>query len=144
LNVRQKRRHDIGEQTERQPPKHARIGPVRKENLQQHRKRGDAYGVEQEWAARQQLECAAHGGEIGSDVDRVGDEDCESNRIGQPARTIGPEIARKAFPGNSSDPGADFLNGRHERVGQQHSPEHRVTEFGSCLGVGGDAARIIV
>src|SRR4029077_16056919 len=43
-------------------------------------------------------------------------------------------------------PGAvpDQLNGDHERRGQEHRPAQRVAELGAALGIGGDAAWIVI
>jgi hypothetical protein len=39
---------------------------------------------------------------------------------------------------------AYFLNGGHERKGEKGCPQQAETVPGTCLGVGGDAGRIVV
>jgi hypothetical protein len=38
------------------------------------------------------------------------------------------DIAGDAVPGDAADAGADFLDGGHQRPGEQHDPSHAVTD----------------
>jgi hypothetical protein len=55
-----------------------------------------------------------------------------------------PDIASDSAPGRAPDPAADLLDGRHQRVAEQHRPGNAEAELGAHLGVSGDAARIVV
>src|ERR1700736_4844128 len=47
-------------------------------------------------------------------------------------------------PVTPTDPGADLLDRRHQRPGEQHDPSHAVTELRADLRIGRDAAWIVV
>jgi len=53
-------------------------------------------------------------------------------------------VGRDADTGHSAEPCADFLDSCHERVGQQHRPEHRESKLSAYLRVGRDAAGVVV
>ena len=85
-----------------------------------------------------------HGCKIGSNIDRIGDEQQpdqdENKRLGEDI----PDILRQAATGHPTDLRADKLNGSHQRIGQDHRPEHIEAELGPRLGICGDSAWIIV
>ena len=62
----------------------------------------------------------------------------------QPARIMLADIAGDALAGDPADAGADLLDRRHQRPGEQHDPGHAVAELRADLRIGGDAARIVV
>jgi len=53
-------------------------------------------------------------------------------------------ISGEAFASDTADLSADHLDRAHERIGQKQSPNQAVTELGPRLGIGGDAARIVI
>ena len=75
-------------------------------------------------------------------MDRIGDEqqpDQDENKgLGKDI----PDILRQAAAGHPADLCADKLNGSHQRIGQDHRPEHIEAELGPRLGIGGDSAWI--
>ncbi len=62
----------------------------------------------------------------------------------QPARIMAAQIAGDAEPGNAADARADLLDRRHQRIAEQQGPGEAVAELRADLGIGGDAARIVV
>ena len=46
--------------------------------------------------------------------------------------------------GHATDPSADLLDGAHQRPAEEQGPAEIVAELGARLGVGRDAARIVV
>jgi hypothetical protein len=55
-----------------------------------------------------------------------------------------PQVASDAEPGDAADLGADLLNGAHQRVAEDQRPAQIVAELRTRLGIGGDAARIVI
>ena len=55
-----------------------------------------------------------------------------------------PEIGGDAAPGDAADPGADLLDRGHQRIGEHHRPADGVAELRADLGIGRDAAGIVV
>ena len=47
-------------------------------------------------------------------------------------------------PGDTADPGADFLNHRHQRETENHGPGEAVTELSADLAIGRDPAGIVI
>ena len=94
--------------------------------------------------SQHQLRRRAHGGEIGADVDGVGDEQQRHEACHGPGRKDPAHVGRKPVPGDASDPGADHLHRGHQRVEEKHDPEHVDPELRARLRVGGYAAGIIV
>src|SRR5262249_39848161 len=54
------------------------------------------------------------------------------------------DVRRKSPASDASNTRADHLNTHHQRVSEDHRPEHVETELSSGLGIGRDPARIIV
>jgi hypothetical protein len=85
-----------------------------------------------------------HGCKIGSNIDRIGDEqqpDQDQNeRLGEDIS----HILRQAAASHAADLRADKLNGSHQRIGQDHRPEQIKAELGSRLGICGNSTWIIV
>jgi hypothetical protein len=54
------------------------------------------------------------------------------------------DVAGDALAGYPADLGANFLDRRHQRPGEQHDPSHAVAELRTDLRVSSDAARIVV
>ena len=91
-----------------------------------------------------QLGRFAHGGQVGADIDGVGDEQQRHQARHQPARHHLAHVAGQAMAGDAPDQGADHLDRHHQRKGQQHGPEQVEAELRARLAVGGDAAGIVV
>jgi hypothetical protein len=100
--------------------------------------------VEQYRAADDQPQRVAHRCDVGGDVERIGNEQKPHQGVQQRGRHRLAEIGRQSPPGDGADAGADHLNGDHERRGQEHRPAQRVAELGAALGIGGDAAGIVI
>jgi len=100
--------------------------------------------VDQSRSADQQSERAGHRAEVGADVDRVGDEKKRNDPLQQPVGIVLAQIAGDPFPRRTADPGADLLDRRDQRVGEQHDPRDREAELGAGLAIGRDSAGVIV
>src|ERR1700747_1896361 len=55
-----------------------------------------------------------------------------------------PDVARQSGPADPRDPCARFLDGCHQRIGQNQRPEHGEAELGADLRIGRNAAGIVV
>jgi hypothetical protein len=53
-------------------------------------------------------------------------------------------VGREALAGCPADARADLLDDGHERIREQQRPRNCEAELCACLGIGGDAAWIIV
>jgi hypothetical protein len=85
-----------------------------------------------------------HGGKVGSNIDRIGDEQQPDQDEHEGLGKDISDILRQAAAGHPADLRADKLNGSHQRIGQDHRPEHIEAELGSRLGIRGNTAWIIV
>jgi hypothetical protein len=86
----------------------------------------------------------AHGRKVGSDIDRIGDEQQPDHDQNEGLGEDISHILCQAAASHPADLRANKLNGSHQRIGQDHRPEHIKAELGSRLGIGGNSARIIV
>ena len=99
----------------------------------------NADGVKRRRPSDKELEGFAHGAQISADIDGVGDEEQNCDRIEQPCRSCFAQISSQTVARRPADPGADFLNGCHERKSEQHRPASGEAELRTCLTVGADA-----
>ena len=120
------------------------IAVIGQEDLQQQRASRKGHRETDLAPAQDQPRRRAHGGEIGTDVDRIGHQQQADDDMDQPARQNVRHIGGQTFAGNPADPGADRLDRRHQGIGQDRHPDQAEAELGPDLGVGGDAARIVV
>ena len=86
----------------------------------------------------------AHGGEVGGDVDGVGDDQQRDEDIKNPRRQSLRDIAGKSAAGLPAEIAADDLDRRHERQRQQHAPGEREAKLRAGLRIGGDPAWIVI
>ena len=54
------------------------------------------------------------------------------------------EVVGEAGAGNPADVRADQLDSRHQRIGQDHGPQQAEAEPAAGLGIGRDAAGVVV
>jgi hypothetical protein len=57
---------------------------------------------------------------------------------------VAADVARNSDTCHPADPRTDFLDPRHQRIAEQHRPQHRESELRANLRVGRDAAGIVV
>ena len=138
------RSRHVGEQRQRRPFHEMDIAFVTRERLQQGAADREAHHVQVRWPADQKLHRRAHCAEIGAEIERVGDQQKGNDAPQQPGRVMGADIGRDPVAGDPADAGADLLDCRHQRPGEQHHPAHRRAELRASLRVGGDAARVVV
>jgi hypothetical protein len=116
--------------------------------LQHDLKRGaecpEQHDIEQTRSANQKADRIAHRSEVRSNVDRVGDDEEQNDRLEQPVWIMPSNVARYAAPGDPTDPTADLLNHRHQRIAEKHGPTDSKAQLGSGLRICRDAARIVV
>jgi hypothetical protein len=62
----------------------------------------------------------------------------------QPARIMLAYVCGDPFAGGAADPGADLLNDGHQGIAEQHGPGNGITQLCAGLGIGRNAARIVV
>ena len=120
------------------------VAVVGHEDLQEERT-GREQDREQRFApAQHQLSGGAHRGEVGADIDGIGDKQQEHDHADQRARQHARHVRREPFAGDPADPRADGLDRRHQRIGQRDGPHQVEAELRPHLGMGRDAARIVV
>jgi hypothetical protein len=86
----------------------------------------------------------AHRGNVGGDVEGVGDQqqpdDAKQHRAGE----AGADIPGEPLAGDAPDIAAHQLDRRHQRKAQRHGPQHPEAELRAGLRIGGDAAWVVV
>ena len=112
----------VREKRGRENQEHSGVTSVAHPNLQDERDAGEERGPGQDRAAAQQLRGRAHRADVGSNVDRVGDHQHAHEKIEDPAWISALQIGREPVAGHSADASGDFLDRRHQRVGQRHRP----------------------
>ena len=139
-----KDRRDIGEERKRQPSQHRSVARVAHEHFEQYRDDRKAGDVENRWSGDQKAQRGGHGAEIGADIDRVGDDEEPDQQIQQGRWVVAAHVSSKTPPRHPADLRADHLNRAHQRIGQKQRPTEAVAELRAGLGIGRDAARVIV
>ena len=134
----------VCEQRSGENQEHAGVTCVAHPNLQHERDAGEERGPGQHRAAAQQLRGRAHRADVGPDVDGVGDHQQAHEKEEDPARISALQVCREPVAGHPADARGDFLDRRHQRVGQRHRPQQPDAELRSCLRIRRDAARVVV
>jgi len=96
------------------------------------------------WTAHHQLQALTHGRHIGSDVDGIGDQQHDHQRVQHRRGEVLSDIVGQAAPGDASQASADDLDRDHQRIGENDGPAQLVSELRACLGIRRDAARVVV
>ena len=92
---------NVGKQNESQPFQDSLVEIVAHENDRDDRHHGKCHGVKRRRAADKKLEGFAHGAQIGADIDGVGEEEQNCDRIEQPRRLCFAQIASQTVAGRS-------------------------------------------
>ena len=135
---------DIGEERQGQPPQHRSVARVGYENFRDYGQEREASDVHSRGSIDEQAKRCGHGSEIGSEVDRVGDDEQPDKGIEQPRRIMPTDISGEASTRHPAHLSADQLDRAHQRIGEQQRPAHAVAELRAGLGIGGDAAGVVV
>jgi hypothetical protein len=138
------RSDDVRQEYERQPLQS--IGDRRVSQPDRGHRDADAEHHDPDVRAqtREQLGRVGHAGEVGADVDRVGDEQCDGGGKQHRAREPVAERAGDALARHHADAGAHRLHGDHQRPGEERRPEERRPVLRTGYRVGGDARGIVV
>ena len=138
------RGRDVEQQHQCEEFQQAGVAVIGQPHFQHETDRAEHQRVEDLRTADDEAQRLAHRGEIGRDIDRVGNDEKpdqhEQHRRGQFVR----DVAREPLPRLPADPCADDLDRRHERQRQEHGPGQREAELRAGLAVGRDPARIVV
>ncbi len=134
----------VGQQGEGQPLQEEDVAMIGDEHLQQQRSEHEEHRHEMAIEAGDELRDFSHGGDVGGDVEGVGDQQQQHDALKHDRRERGLDVGGKSFPGDPADARAHGLDRGHQREGQRHRPQHVEAELSARLGVGGDAARIVV
>jgi hypothetical protein len=94
--------------------------------------------------ADQEFRRIRHRAEIGSDIDRIRDEQQGYDHSQQPSRIMTAQISCDAMARRASDARADLLDRCHQRVSQQHGPADVEAELRPGLAIGADSGGIVV
>ena len=135
---------DIGQQRKGEPLQQPDIAMVGHEHDRQQGEDREGHRVQARVAAQHQLGGSPHGGEVGAEIDGVGDEQQQHQQRHDTARKDLHHVAGKTAAGDAADAGADRLHRHHQWPGQHHGPQQAETFAGARLGIGGDAAGIVV
>jgi hypothetical protein len=107
LHLHQEHGDHVGKQEERQPFQDGRQLAVGHKHLQQHGDDTEGHRMEMVAAAHHQLQRLAHGGDVGRDVDGVGDHQQKHHAHQKGARRVLAQVGRHALAGDAPDARAD-------------------------------------
>jgi hypothetical protein len=117
---------------------------IREEYLQKQCSEYEQRRHEMAIEAAYELSHFPYGGDIGGDVQGVGDQQQQHNALKHNRRERRLDVGGESFPGDPADARAHGLNRGHQRIGQRHRPKHVEAELRARLRVGGYAARVVV
>ena len=138
-------RGDVRQQAERQPFQVAHVGGVRQKYLQRQAQHPEAERVQMRRAdPGHQARRFAHRGDVGGDVDDVGQQQQDDDGVQQPRRIGAPDVGGQPAPGDPADARRHQLDADHERVRQHQRPQGVEAELGAGLGIRRDARRVVV
>jgi hypothetical protein len=134
----------IGRQRKRQPLQEEDVSMIGHENLKQQRYGHKDHSHEVATDTADKFCDFPHGRDIRSNIQRVGDQQQQDHALEHDRRERGLDIGSESLAGNPSDLRAHGLDRGHQRIRQWHRSEHVEAELGSRLGIGRNAARIVV
>ena len=143
-NVNREQDRGVGQQGERQPLQEEDVTMIGDEHLQQQRSEHEERRHEMAIEAGDELRDFPHGGDVGGDVEGIGDQQQQHDAVEHDRRERGLDVGGKSLAGDPADARAHGLDRGHQREGQRHRPQHVEAELRARLGVGGDAAWIVV
>src|SRR5512140_3544122 len=94
---------DIRKQRKSEPFEHPDVSAIGDKHFQAYAQRADSYDVEMPWASDHQRNGVSHGGEIGSDVDGVGDEQQADQAIQHRGRIMASNVSSQAMSGHTAN-----------------------------------------
>ena len=134
----------IGEERQRQPPQDRGIALVTREHFERDGDDCKTADIEDGRAGDEEAQGGGHRAEVCAKIDRVGDHQEADQEIKHGGRIIAAHVLGEAISGDPSHPGADHLDRAHQRIGQQKRPTQRIAKLRPGLGIGGDAAWVVV
>ena len=143
-HVDREQHRGIGQQRQRQPFQEEDVAVVGHEHLQHKRREHEQRRHQVAIDAGDQLRHLAHRGDVGGDVERIGDQQQQHDALQHDRRERRLDVGGQPLAGDAADARADRLDRRHQRIGQRHRPQHVEAELRAGLGIGGDAAGIVV
>ena len=143
-NVDRQHQQHIGQQRHCEPLEVAHVASVRQEDLQQQANGAERDRVHMRRTADDEAQGIAHCGDVGGDVDRVGDDEQSDDTVQHGPRKVLADVCRKAVAGDAADARADHLDPDHQRIREQHRPQRQEAELRTGLRVRGDPGRIVV
>src|SRR5207245_6248531 len=146
VRMRVDRRNHVGEQGQGQPLEDLEDRVVAGEDLHAQDERGDRDHQPDglEGTARDQRSAGGDGAQVGADVDGVRDQQAEDGEADEPPWELAPEAGPQPLSSFEGDPGAQLLDGGHQGKGEERGPEQPQAELAADLGVGPDAAGVVV
>ena len=139
-------RDDVGEERQAEPFEHLEDRAVAEKELKeedQNRDRPDEPDRGYQ-APREQGAAGCHGTQVRAEVDRVGDQQSGYANPDQGGGELSAQRDAKPDAGLKRDAAAELLNGRHQGKCEKRRPQHAVSKLAADLGIGPDAARIVV
>jgi hypothetical protein len=134
----------VGQQRECQPLEIANVPFVPKEHLEYEAEQPEDHRIQVCRAAHEQAHRLPHGGNVCSDVHGVCDQQHAYDSVQDRSRENGFDVRRQAPSRDTADPRADHLDPHHQRISEDHCPEHVEAELRAGLGIGRDTAGIII
>ncbi len=92
----------------------------------------------------EELHAAGDAGELGDDVAEVDDDEQDHDDEGHAEAELFADEVAEALAGDDAHAGAHLLHDDEREGDGDHRPEERVAELGAGLGVGEDAAGVVV
>ncbi len=143
-NVNHEGNADVCKKREGEPLQVFGIGSIwnknngrEREDAEDYRKQGCASGEEQGHRR-------THGADVGTQIEDVGCRHQQENENENWFWITLAEIGGESATCDAPDATADFLDCRHQGVGQEHGPKKRIAELRTHLRIGRDTARIVI
>ena len=140
---REYHRH-VREQPQRQPLQVAHVGFITQVDLQTEAGDPEEHRVQVRGSPDQQAQCLAHRGDVGRDVDGVRHQQQAHDAVQHRARENRFHVRGQSPTGDATESRADHLDADHQRVRENHGPQHLEPELRARLRVGRDAAGIVI
>ena len=135
---------DIGKQRKGRPLQDRRIALIVQRDLDRDAHDPEQQGVERRAAADQKLEGRAHGAEVRTEVDDIGDQQQQDDSPEQGARIVPTQVPGNSGAGDPADLRGDLLDHHHQREADDERPDQAVPEFRADLAMRADPAGVII
>ena len=135
---------DVGQEGEGEPLEGVGDESVAAEDLKGENAKRHGHNEPHGLDAGERMDGVCDRAQIGADVDGVRSEQQQDRAVQDEPRIVIAQHTREALAADHAQPGADVLNGCHQRIREERGPKALQTEGRARDGVGANAARIVV